>query len=288
MHIEHLRIETPERSLLEERRLGGEALTSRYGDLNFAGLDDERALPVLIAAYNEEADLPTTLISLSRSSIPVAPIVVDNNSKDRTAEFAYELGAHVTTELKPGKQQAVSVGLAELFARRGTMGTVLLTDADVVLPTRWATSLDAGLAALDPNAPGVACGPVLYYEDGRRVVKNVALSIMALQRDNRAVQNGTMRPRGSSMALNVRGSVDTAQELLELGTKHGSAVKQDVAVVDVIRGNGGNAAQVFGNEARIIARGDRYPSLWIAARSLVGNNDRFRAEKLYREWTANS
>lgn len=91
-------------------------------------------LSVIIPAYNEAKRLPTTLIDidkhLSQADYSYEIIVVNNNSKDATAEVAKQFSQliknlRVINVVKPGKGGAVAAGILEA---KGNIR--IFTDAD--------------------------------------------------------------------------------------------------------------------------------------------------------------
>jgi glycosyltransferase involved in cell wall biosynthesis len=71
---------------------------------------------VLIPCYNEEAAI-TAVVTDFRAALPEAMIYVyDNNSKDETAQRAYEAGAVVRRELRQGKGNVVRRMFADIEA----------------------------------------------------------------------------------------------------------------------------------------------------------------------------
>jgi dolichyl-phosphate beta-glucosyltransferase len=100
----------------------------------------EPALSVVIPAYNEEQRLPASLDKLaaylSSSGVAAEVIVVDDGSRDRTAETARDAGARLGLDLivlvlaeNRGKGAAVREGV---LAARGAH--VLVSDADFSTP----------------------------------------------------------------------------------------------------------------------------------------------------------
>jgi glycosyltransferase involved in cell wall biosynthesis len=89
---------------------------------------------VVIPAYNEEENILRTLSSLSRTATrrPVEFIVVDNNSKDRTAELIRAAGVTCLKETQQGVTPARNAGLR---AARGQY--VINADADTIYPPDW-------------------------------------------------------------------------------------------------------------------------------------------------------
>jgi dolichyl-phosphate beta-glucosyltransferase len=90
-------------------------------------------LSVVIPAYNEERRLPPTLARIKEYLANMAYsseiIVVDNNSRDRTAEAARRAGVALLHEPKQGKGAAVRTGM---LAAGGEY--VLFSDADLSTP----------------------------------------------------------------------------------------------------------------------------------------------------------
>lgn len=111
-------------------------------------------LAVLIPALDEEAALPHVLAAIPRTRVDRI-VVVDNGSRDRTAQVAHEGGALVVPEPRRGYGQACSAGLRVLL--RGTDGFPPLRGADVIV------FLDADHSDHPEELPLVA-GPVLADE----------------------------------------------------------------------------------------------------------------------------
>ena len=94
-------------------------------------------LTIIIPAFNEETYLASTLDSIqaamaqlrTSSTVDINAIVVDNNSKDRTAAVAREKGATVIHEPIQGIARARNAGACH------AEGDVLVfVDADVIVP----------------------------------------------------------------------------------------------------------------------------------------------------------
>ena len=97
-------------------------------------------LSIVIPAYNEEAYLGATLDSLriaaeglrARAGAEVEMIVVDNNSRDRTAPVAREQGATVVHEPVQLIARARNAG-----AHRASGDVLVFVDADVIVPPEF-------------------------------------------------------------------------------------------------------------------------------------------------------
>jgi glycosyltransferase involved in cell wall biosynthesis len=89
---------------------------------------------IVIPAYNEEANILQTLLSLSSNTTQysVEIIVVNNNSKDATEKLVTASGVTCVNELKPGITAARTAGL---MAAKGQY--ILNADADTIYPQDW-------------------------------------------------------------------------------------------------------------------------------------------------------
>lgn len=114
-------------------------------------------IDVVIPAYNEEAYLPACLSALKRQTVPIHPIVVDNNSTDKTANIASQLGATVIREERQGIGRAKKTGLLAT-----TSPLVLMTDADTITPPHWAEILTSALPS--PDQLAVVYSPALFHD----------------------------------------------------------------------------------------------------------------------------
>lgn len=87
---------TPQfKELLQVRADLSAGQAAKYGQFCRQKFEDSNGPGVLIAAHNEEANLPLTLAALAIQWRPVRPIVISNASTDRTSEIAEEMGAIV-------------------------------------------------------------------------------------------------------------------------------------------------------------------------------------------------
>ncbi len=114
---------------------------------------------VVIPALDEADHLPFTLESIRRQDFSggVEVIVVDNGSRDETAQIARHWGARVIDEPVPGvcvaRQRGSSIARGDI---------VVSTDADTSHPAGWLTRFDAQFRSR-PDAVAVA-GPCIYEE----------------------------------------------------------------------------------------------------------------------------
>jgi peptidoglycan/xylan/chitin deacetylase (PgdA/CDA1 family) len=118
-------------------------------------------ISVVVPARNEEQLLPSCLDSLKHQtfSLPYEVIVVDNASRDRTADVAREMGARVVTEPHPGITWARQKGLG---AAQGDI--VAYVDADSTVEPGWLERIWTAFCR-DRRLSAVS-GPV-FYSQGR-------------------------------------------------------------------------------------------------------------------------
>jgi peptidoglycan/xylan/chitin deacetylase (PgdA/CDA1 family) len=125
--------------------------------------DDRQAIEisVVIPALNEEKLLPFCLDSLKRQTFSGAfeVIVVDNNSDDRTAAVAHDMGARIVVEPHRGITWARQKGLQ---AARGEI--IACVDADSKVEPDW---LERIWSSLDQDQGSVAVSGMVRFEKGR-------------------------------------------------------------------------------------------------------------------------
>lgn len=108
-------------------------------------------ISVVITAYNEEQYLPTCLQSVFSSDFPkdeFEVVVVNNNSKDSSAEIAKKFGARVLNEEKQGYVYALSHGMNEALGE-----IIAVTDADTVVSKNWLSEIEKSF--IDKNVIAV-------------------------------------------------------------------------------------------------------------------------------------
>lgn len=96
-------------------------------------------ISVVVAAYNEEEDLPKCLEAITAQDFPKEEyelIVVDNNSTDKTADIAKNFGARVVSETKQGNTFAISKGFNSAEGE-----IIAATDADTIVAPDWLSQI---------------------------------------------------------------------------------------------------------------------------------------------------
>lgn len=114
-------------------------IKEKYGKIS----NQPPVVSIVIPAYNEEENILQTLLSLSNNETqwPVEIIVVNNNSKDRTAEMVIATGIPCVNEPKQGITNARNAGLAVAKGKY-----ILNADADTIYPKDWIEQMVAPLA----------------------------------------------------------------------------------------------------------------------------------------------
>jgi glycosyltransferase involved in cell wall biosynthesis len=108
---------------------------------------------VLVAAMEEEAGIGPTLSELKRTLDEPQLLVVDGNSRDRTAEIARVMGARVLIQDGRGKGDAVGQAIMHV---NDDVKYVVLIDADFTYPSRY---LPGMIRILEENPRvGMVCG----------------------------------------------------------------------------------------------------------------------------------
>lgn len=117
-------------------------------------LNDSKKVTVLIPCYNEANNIADVINGFSASKLvehgyDVNIIVIDNNSKDNTAQIAGDLGVTVLHEPKKGKGNAMRTGFYNI---PGDTDYVLMLDGDnTYLPaeaSRLIEVLDSGFCTM--------------------------------------------------------------------------------------------------------------------------------------------
>lgn len=211
--------------------------------------------PVVIAAYNEELDLPATLMSLAFSEQPILPIVAENASNDATAEYASKMGALVVSIDEQSKIAALQAGtdLGLEFS-----DTVLYTDADTILGKRWSRTLSSKLD--DPNdRPVVAYGRVQFSHGESRFVDKARGLNNGLKSGLRQLRGEAPITVGANMGINFAGNLQAVADYMRMNSDLFGG--EENAIKDVIVNSGGAALQCLDTRAVVLTRGDRFGSV---------------------------
>jgi GT2 family glycosyltransferase len=111
------------------------------------GESDKPAVTVVIPARDAAAVLPATLAALAGDDV----VVVDNGSRDATAEIARAHGARVVAEPRRSRARARNAG-----ARAATADVLLFLDADCVPRPGWSEAMRRAIA----EGADLAGGPI--------------------------------------------------------------------------------------------------------------------------------
>ena len=219
-------------------------------------------LTVLICARNEQEDLPKLLYALSKSSLPVNALVVDNGSQDDTAQIASNLGATVITEKKPGLIYALQTGFDYVFGELKSK-KVLLTDSDCIPTSRWSKIMNNYLElGRIKRSGGEFFGPMIYFGGGYKDVVR-SMGSFALDYASKILSN---RAHGANAAISIDPNEIILKELSHLADKAKSHPQYyyltDYCVKDSVIGSGGVTEFTFKPDAIVFSKGDRYTTLF--------------------------
>lgn len=133
-------------SFIEKHFQPNDVLEKRIDEISSGIQSLKKGAPevsIVMPAYNEELTILQTLSSLAanKTNFSVEVVVVNNNSKDRTAALAKAAGARCITETIQGITPARNAGLASATGKY-----ILDADADTVYPPDWIEEMIKPLA----------------------------------------------------------------------------------------------------------------------------------------------
>lgn len=105
----------------------------------------DRHVVVALTAYNDEESIRDSVVDFRKHPLVKRVLVVDNNSRDRTADVARAAGATVITEMKPGYGHCVYRCCQEALAGQGAE-LIVLCEGDKTFRAR---DLEKLLAYID-------------------------------------------------------------------------------------------------------------------------------------------
>lgn len=116
---------------------------------------------IIIPAFNEENFLPIALRAIEAASfdLPCEIIVVDNESTDRTAEVARDIGATIISEREHNIAKVRNTG-----AKKASGDILIFIDADTIVPPSLFQKIDEAMK--DERCFGGAVA--VSYEDFKR------------------------------------------------------------------------------------------------------------------------
>jgi len=212
------------RNLLGLRHIPAEEVVFRYEDATTELFDTagqmETPNVVVIPARNEQLDLPATLLTLSRSTVPVVPIVVENGSdpEARTCEYAARMGA-IVLRCEPAKMRATQVGLS--FARKHFPAQPLIHfgDADNLYPSFCIASMARVTRRANKrnNGNGAAVFGLVAFDHGPSIHVDLAQSVHGLRKAIQSKLTGRPpMPCGANYALHVDENGELSEALYGL------------------------------------------------------------------------
>jgi glycosyltransferase involved in cell wall biosynthesis len=207
--------------------------------------------PVVIAARNESGHIGHTLDALANQTLNVEPIVVVNDSTDKTADIALGYGVRVL-ESEAGKIPALQAGFRYLGKR--ALEPTLILDADSrPLSTHWITCMTSELLAMPEQSASLVWGPYIFQGEINPALGALisATSMYVTWADRHKDKPRTIR--GGNMGLFMK-SDDLLEELLTLDNYW---PRDDVAIFDTMKNHGANHRVVLHPAAWVLTSGHR-------------------------------
>ncbi|HET6924752.1 MAG TPA: glycosyltransferase family A protein, partial [Candidatus Saccharimonadales bacterium] len=224
-------------------------------------------VPVIIACHNEQRSLPVTLTALARQEQAVLPIVVDNDSTDRSAEIADRFGARVLFEPRRGKMLALQRGILSVLDNPALSDRPLLfTDADTVMPAGWARHMAGQVSRRkDSMITGLrifnrAEKPAQLAINGMRTAYVMGKNV------KRSMTRQTPVAVGQNMALSPLDRGPLGDAILKLPNYWPC---EDAAIRDEVLDNGGTVRLSYDRRSLTFTAGDRYGTVKAAGRRLL-------------------
>jgi|SRR5690606_23069499 len=263
------------------RRTPASELISDYSSYTKGRFSHRAGTPVLIAARNEAADLPATLISLADSRTEVWPIVIENGSKDSTYKIARIMGATTLRSPEPFKLAALQYGVSMLEDTNRINQPVLFTDADTLVGRTWAATMEDAVYTDDTDTPQVAVGSAVLWDGPSKAVDTLRTSHAAVKDLAHAALDKRPVARGHNMALHLanQAAVDAYRSL-----DGRLFLAEEVAIMDAIEAIGGRIVRSLGLSAAVLTRGDRVGSIGECSR-IRNDPDFSHRRRLYNEYS---
>lgn len=211
-------------SLMELRHLPAEEIVAANEDSTRELFETASRMKdpdiVIIPACNEQRDLPAALLSLSRASRPVIPVVVENGSstKDKTFEYAERMGA-IALHCEPAKMRATQVGLHFARDRFPKQPVVHFGDADNLYPPICLAAISG--AAQKANILNQGNGALVFgmgaYDHGSSLVVDLMRSGRVLRKAIlRKLRSEAPMPYGFNYALHLGRAEELAEAMYTL------------------------------------------------------------------------
>ena len=241
-------VSTPSQTIIKEQADDAAEIFSR---------NKSSGIPVIIAAWNEQEDLPRLLYALSLSEGPVKPLVIDNGSDDNTRKIAERFGVTVLEEERGGIIYARRKGYLHLKKESGNPYIVLCLDADSIPGQNWSQTMTEMLNNYPPEG-GEAFGFFAYY--GGTFLSDLLLDIID-HRPNFSypIYKNTVRTHGGNSGIKFDREGRIIDALTRLNPKFVTGTS--TYILDAVLDNGGYARRNLNPRSVAFTRSDRFPNL---------------------------
>lgn len=249
-------------SLLALRNLTAENIVNTYSDATYKIFKKAHAMScpniVAIPACNEQVDLPAALLTLSRSNVPVLPIVVDNGSEkdDKTYDYARRMGA-VTLRCEPAKMRATQVGLRYARTHFPEQKIIHFGDADNLYPRNCVSAIHKATnrASENNNNRGTLLFGLGAYDHGSSLTVDLMRSGRVIRKAiSRKFTHKTPMPYGFNYALHLGKNEQITEAIYALDPL--LFVREESEICKAVISAGGTISQLISLGAYVFTRGD--------------------------------
>lgn len=264
--------------LLVLRNRPASEITDRYAERTRVRFDHDNGFPVLICTYMD-ADLAHTIAALGRSTIRLAPLVINNApGQDEASLHARTMGARVLEEPIKGQMRAFQTGL-QAFTRNRPGAPIMITDADCLPTKRWGETM-LHRARLRHDIGGIASGGVVL-EHGPSFATDTLRTAYAFGGDvGRRVFGHRSKVRGANIMMQFGSDTDIMSEVMD---QPADVFPRDAVLRDNVQAAGGDVLSVLDPRSIVLTRGDRFNSVAALVDDLI-HGETNRADR-YREPT---
>ncbi len=244
------------KELLSLRNVGSTEIIDRFAPITPSQFNYENGTPVIMSSCDGK-DLPLLLVALGRSSMPLAPIVIDNRpAQGIVREYAEAMGAVVIDEETPGQMKALQTGIEHTTTEYPDTPMFLIDD-DCLPPAKWAETM-MRRAQLHRELGGIAYGGIVLEHGESMLVDSLRTTYALATNIRRKLTHSSPKARGPNgiLQLDQHGRITE-----ELYTQPAQVFPCDVAVQEGVKAAGGEVKATLHPYAFTFTRGDRFSSV---------------------------
>ena len=237
------------------RAMPPEEVMERFSARTTESFGGSGGTPVIIAARNEERDLPATLVALSRNP-ELKPVIAVNGTDDQTAERAAAMGARVFECGMPFKLAALQLATGGLLDE-GHKGPLLYTDADTLVGPNWAASMRRTFrSGTEAQSPQVVLGGVAFHMGSNELFDFARSARLAVKNHVIARSGEQIGASGANMAIDFGGRGKAVEAYMGLDPK--LFIGEEQAIIDSLRAIGAVVLSSASFSSIALTRNDRH------------------------------